>query len=168
MFCWWPPGCQRGTGRVYTPAADAHSRGSRRLVRGSRAELVGMVNPLPDISSQGASMTAPILPPPTPETSLMFWNRVSSCRNHLTYCSLVQRVALENTPSLSLKYDSRLRSPVIPRAKESVKVSRSWGEGQRCCPREMTGAHYKAHLGTAWRVQPALLAPTLQSSAWLH
>ena len=80
----------------------------------------------------------------------MFWNRVSSCRNHLTCCSLVQRVALENTPSLSLKYDSRLRCPVNPRAKDSVKVSGSWGEGQRCCPWEMTGARGQAHLGTAW------------------
>lgn len=150
MFCWWPPRRQRGTGRALTPATDTHSGGSRRLVRGSRAMLVGMVNPRPDISSQGASVTPPATPPPNPETSLDVLGQ-----------SQVQRVALENTPLLSLKYDSRLRSPVIPRAEEGVKVSRSWGEGQRCCPQEMTGAHYKAHLGAAWRVQPALLAPTL-------
>lgn len=53
-----------------TPASDTHSRGSCQLVRGSWAVLVWMVNPLPDISSQGASMTPPVTPPLTPETSL--------------------------------------------------------------------------------------------------
>lgn len=75
-------GHQRDRVHTHTPAADTHSRGSRQLVHGSWAVLVWMVNTLPDISSQEACMT-PLLPHPQPlRHHWMFWNRVSSCRNH--------------------------------------------------------------------------------------
>lgn len=100
-------------------------------------------------------MTPPVTPPSTPETSLDVLEQ-SQLLDHLTCCFWFNVLARKIPPSLSLKYDSSLRS-VNPRAKDRRQGLRELGRGGRL----PTGNDWSLWSGSPRHclgVQPALLA----------